>query len=72
MQQPVLTEIPVAAGAMTTDAAREYVWRWRRRLPERHGEACRVTARGSLNSVRVLFADGFWVITSRWAVRRAP
>jgi hypothetical protein len=47
-----------------------YVWRWHVRLPERHGQPCRITARGSLNSVRVEFADGFWAITSRWAVRR--
>jgi hypothetical protein len=45
-------------------------WRWRARLPERFGQACRVTARGALNSVRVEFEDGFTVITSRWAVRR--
>jgi hypothetical protein len=47
-----------------------YVWRWRRRLSERQGQPCRITARGRLNSVRVEFPDGFWVITSRWAVRR--
>jgi hypothetical protein len=47
-----------------------YVWRWRVRLPERFGQCCQVTARGSLNSVRVEFPDGCWVITSRWAVRR--
>jgi hypothetical protein len=45
-------------------------WRWRVRLPERHGQSCRITARGRLNSVRVEFPDGHWVITSRWAVRR--
>jgi hypothetical protein len=48
-----------------------YVWWWRFRLPERKGQRCRVTARGALNSIRVEFADGFWVITSRWAVRLA-
>ncbi|MDQ6772753.1 MAG: hypothetical protein M3024_07165, partial [Candidatus Dormibacteraeota bacterium] len=47
-----------------------YVWRWHARLPERFGQACRVTARGALNSVRVECPDGFWVITSRCAVRR--
>jgi hypothetical protein len=45
------------------------VWRWRVRLPERKSQRCRITARGALNSVRVEFPDGFWVITSRWAVR---
>jgi len=48
-----------------------YVWHWRTRLPERKGERCRVTARGALNSIRVEFADGFSVITSRNAVRKA-
>lgn len=47
-----------------------YLWRWRSRLPERTGQPCRVTARGTLNSIRVEFPDGFWVITSGWAVRR--
>ena len=49
-----------------------YYWRWRRRLPERHGQPCRITARGTLNSVRVEFPDRLWVITSRWAARRRP
>jgi hypothetical protein len=48
-----------------------YRWRWSVRLPERHGQPCRITARGTLNSVPVEFPDGFWVVTSRWAVRRA-
>jgi hypothetical protein len=47
-----------------------YVWWWRVRLPNREGQRCRVTARGALNSIRVEFPDDFWVITSRWAVRR--
>jgi hypothetical protein len=48
-----------------------YLWRWRTRLAERTGQPCRITARGTLNSVLVEFPVGFWVITSRWAVRRA-
>lgn len=47
-----------------------HVWRWRTRLAERHGQACRVVARGRLNSALVAFADGELVVTSRWAVRR--
>jgi hypothetical protein len=47
-----------------------YIWWWRSRLPERQGQPCRITARGSLNNIWVEFPDGFWVITSRWAVRR--
>jgi hypothetical protein len=47
-----------------------YVWWWRKRLPERKGQRCRILARGSRNSVAVEFEDGHRVITSRWAVRR--
>jgi hypothetical protein len=47
-----------------------HIWYWRSRLPERKGQACHVLARGSMNSVLVQFADGYLVITSRYAVRR--
>jgi hypothetical protein len=52
-------------------AEHPYVWYWRKRLPDRHGQRCSVTARGAMNSIRVEFADGFRVITSRFAVRKA-
>ena len=48
-----------------------HVWYWRSRLPERKSEPCRVLARGRMNSILVEFADGFRVVTSRYAVRRA-
>ena len=48
-----------------------YVWWWRSRLPERKGQSCEVLARGRMNSILVRFADGYRVITSRYAVRRA-
>lgn len=48
-----------------------HVWFWRCRLPERHGQPCVVLARGRMNSILVQFADGFRVVTSRYAVRRA-
>ncbi len=48
----------------------KYVWFWRVRLPERKGQLCSVIARGRLNSILVEFADGFQVITSRYAVRK--
>lgn len=47
-----------------------YVWFWRCRLPERKGNDCRVIARGAMNSILVEFADGFRVVTSRYAVRK--
>jgi hypothetical protein len=46
-----------------------YRWRLRAKLPERHGEACRVFVRGRMNSLGVEFADGYRVVTSRWSVR---
>lgn len=47
-----------------------YVWRVRTRLPEYHGYPCAVTARGSMNSARVVFPDGEAFITSRNYLRR--
>ena len=47
-----------------------HVWYWKKKLPERKGQPCRVLARGKKNSVLVEFADGFKVITSRFAVRK--
>ncbi len=49
----------------------DQVWRWRARLGARHGQCCRIVARGAKNSVLVEFeADGYRVVTSRYAVRR--
>lgn len=47
-------------------------WFWKSRLPERKGQRCRILARGAMNSCLVEFADGFKVVTSRFAVRRLP
>ena len=48
----------------------EYYWYWKKKLPERKGQRCRVLARGKMNSILVEFEDGYQVITSRHAVRR--
>jgi len=48
-----------------------HVWYWRKRLPDRHGQPCRILVRGKLNSCLVEFQDGYRVVTSRWAVRKA-
>jgi len=49
----------------------DYVWFWRKRLPERKGQACRVLVRGRrMNSILVEFEDGYKVVTSRYAVRK--
>ena len=47
-----------------------HIWYWRAKLGDRKGNACRVLARGRMNSVLVEFEDGFRVVTSRHAVRR--
>lgn len=52
----------------------DHVWRLRKYLPERHGQPCRVCAASvgpGPRNIRVEFPDGFWVITSRWAVRKS-
>jgi hypothetical protein len=46
-----------------------YVYRWDRQ--GRKGQPCAVTARGAMNSIRVVFPDGYVMITSGNAIRRA-
>lgn len=47
-----------------------HTWRWRKYLPERFGEPCRLIKTGRMNSALVEFGDGSRVITSRYAVRK--
>lgn len=50
----------------------DHVWWWRSRLSERKGQRCRVLIRAPrMGSVLVEFEDGYRVVTSRYAVRRA-
>lgn len=56
--------------AQPTPALLIYRWRWRKRLPDRHGQVFRVVCRGALNSCLVKFEDGFRAVTSRNALRR--
>jgi hypothetical protein len=49
-----------------------FIWWWRRTLPERRGQACRIVARGRMNSILIEFRDGVRVVTSRYAVRYGP
>ena len=51
------------------ETARLYTYRWDRQ--GRKGQLCKVTARGKFNSIRVEFADGYTMITSGNAIRRA-
>lgn len=53
----------------TAGPPREYLYAWDR--CGRKGQRCIVTARGKMNSCRIKFADGFVMITSRNAIRKA-
>lgn len=54
------------------DSEFSHVWYWRKKLPERKGQKCRILVRGKkMNSILVEFEDGFRIVTSRYAVRRA-
>jgi hypothetical protein len=46
------------------------LYMFRRAGAGRQGQICRMTARGSMNSCRLEFNDGFELITSRNALRR--
>ena len=47
-----------------------HYWRWKRWLPHRYGQLCRVLAVGKLNSALIQFEDGHKVLSSRYAVRK--
>jgi len=47
-----------------------YIWYWKSKLGERKNQACRILAYGKMNSILVEFADGYKVITGRYAVRK--
>lgn len=49
---------------------RLYIYRWNRH--GRKGQRCRVTARGTMNSCLVVFDDGYRMVTSRNAIKKAP
>lgn len=51
-------------------ADRLYIYRWDRH--GRKGQTCKVTARGTMNSICVKFADGYSMVTSGNAIRRTP
>lgn len=56
------------AGSRSGDAPL-YIYRWDR--CGRKGQPCRVFARGTMNSVGLEFEDGFTMVTSGNALRRA-
>lgn len=50
-------------------ASAAYIYRWDRQ--GRKGQRCMVTARGTMNSCLVEFEDGFRMVTSRNALKKA-
>jgi hypothetical protein len=46
-----------------------YVYRWNRQ--GRKGQLCRLLLRGKMNSILVMFPDGYTMVTSGNAIRRA-
>ena len=72
-------ETGLAPGAQTEGEALPYRFRWRRTrygdldeaLAGRFGQPCRAFARGRNGSLGLEFADGFRVVTMRFAVARA-
>lgn len=51
-------------------AAFDRIWFWRKRLPDRRGQRCRILCSFKKNSILVEFEDGHKVVTSRYAVRK--
>lgn len=51
-----------------SDQPLPYIYRWNRQ--GRKGQPCEVTARGTMNSCAVRFADGYIMVTSRNAIRK--
>jgi hypothetical protein len=47
-----------------------YIWRIKKRLPERYGKLCNILVRGKMNSCLLEFEDGFKVVTSRNFIRK--
>lgn len=54
---------------MKPEARQTYIFRWNRQ--GRKGQPCKVTARGTMNSCLVTFPDGYSMVTSRNAIRKA-
>lgn len=47
-----------------------YRWYWKKYMPDRFGQHCRILATGKKDSVLLEFEDGWKVITIRYGVRR--
>ena len=66
---PSMAEAPARACGDGQRQAVVYLFRWDR--CGRKGQRCRVLARGRMNSALVEFDDGWRMVTSRNALRRA-
>ena len=61
--------MPTRAKRPSPSGSTAYVYRWDRQ--GRKGQTCRLLARGKMNSCCVEFEDGYRMITSRNAIKRA-
>ncbi|MFX0194861.1 MAG: hypothetical protein ACFFCW_01970 [Candidatus Hodarchaeota archaeon] len=48
-----------------------HIWFWRKRLPGRKDQRCRILVRGGMNSALIEFKDGYKAVVSRNALRKA-
>jgi len=53
-----------------TDYPYRYAWKNNAKRLTLYDRACRVVARGAMNSIMIEFEDGQWEIVSRYAIRR--
>ena len=61
--------IDMAMSRLRSTNGQVYIYRWDRQ--GKKGQRCRVLARGTMNSCLLEFEDGFRMVTSRNALRRA-
>lgn len=46
-----------------------YIYRWKKYLPEYYGKRCRLLVAGSKNSILIEFENGHQMVTSRYSIR---
>lgn len=63
---------PTPSADAVAGIAYDRAWRWRKNLPDRHGQRLRVIARGTMNSALIEFDDGVRHVVSRFAFRKIP
>lgn len=70
MSEAQRNECPLDRSVRGRSHEMTHMWYWRKWLPERHGQPCRVVATGRMNAALIEFEDGYRVISSRYAARK--